>query len=116
MDILDKLSQSKFRSKFKLKEKELKYIMDKGMDKIRSHAVDFIRNRIAPAYIPNDGKQTPMRGHPVFIAQHACACCCRGCIEKWHKIPKGRELTQEEQNYLVSVIMEWIKRQIEHQN
>ena len=114
MDIFNKLAQSKFRSKFKLKEKELKYIEDKGMDKIRSHACDFIKNRIAPAEIPNDGKQTPMRGHPVFIAQHACACCCRGCIEKWHKIPKGRELTQEEQNYLVSVIMEWIKRQIEH--
>ena len=113
MDIFDRLSQSKFRSKFKLKEKEFKYIEDKGMDKIRSHAVDFIRTRIAPAEIPNDGKQTPMRGHPVFIAQHACACCCRGCIEKWHKIPKGRELTEEEQNYLVSVIMEWIKRQIE---
>ena len=114
MDILNKLAQSKFRSKFKLKEKELKYIEDKGMDKIRSHACDFIKNRIAPAEIPNDGKQTPMKGHPVFIAQHACACCCRGCIEKWHKIPKDRELTQEEQNYLVSVIMEWIKRQIEH--
>ena len=114
MDIFNKLAQSKFRSKFKLKEKELKYIEDKGMDKIHSHACDFIKNRIAPAEIPNDGKQTPMRGHPVFIAQHACACCCRGCIEKWHKIPKGRELTQEEQNCLVSVIMEWIKRQIEH--
>ena len=114
MDILDKLSQSKFRSRFKLREKELKYIEDKGIDKIHSHACDFIKNRIAPAEIPNDGKQTPMKGHPVFIAQHACACCCRGCIEKWHKIPKGRELTQEEQNYLIFVIMEWIKRQIEH--
>lgn len=112
MDILNKLAQSKFRSKFKLKEKELKYIEDKRMDKIHSHACDFIKNRIAPAEIPNDGKQTPMRGHPVFIAQHACACCCRGCIEKWHKIPKGRELTQDEQTYLVSVIMEWITRQI----
>ena len=114
MDILYKLSKSKFRSRFKLRKKEIEYIKEKGMDKIRSHAVDFIRNRIAPAYIPNDGKQTPMQGHPVFIAQHACACCCRGCIEKWHKIPKVRELTKEEQNYLVSVIMEWIKRQIEH--
>ena len=113
MDILDRLSQSKFRSRFKLREKEIEYIKEKGLDKIRSHAVDFIKKRIAPAEIPNDGKQTPMRGHPVFIAQHACACCCRNCIEKWHKIPKGRELTEEEQNYLVSVIMEWINKQIE---
>lgn len=114
MDILDRLSQSKFRNRFKLKEKELKYIEDKGMDKIHSHACDFIKKRIAPAEIPNDGKQTPMKGHPVFIAQHACACCCRGCIEKWHRIPKGRELTEEEQAYLVSVIMEWIIKQIKH--
>ena len=112
MEILDKLAKSKFRAKFKLRAKELEYIKDKGLDKIRSHACDFIRNRVAPAEIPNDGKQTPMRGHPVFIAQHATAICCRGCIEKWHKFPKGIELTPEQQEYLVSIIMEWIKRQI----
>ena len=112
MDILDNLAKSKFRSKFKLRAKELEYIKEKGMDKIYSHACDFIRDRVAPKDPVNDGKQTPMRGHPVFIAQHATATCCRNCIEKWHKIPKGRELTQQEQEYLVSVIMEWIKRQM----
>ena len=112
MDILDRLAKSKFRSNFKLRAKEFEYIKDKGLDKIRSHACDFIRDRVAPAEPINDGKQTPMRGHPVFIAQHATATCCRGCIEKWHHFPKGRELTQAEQEYLVSVIMEWINRQI----
>ncbi len=111
MEILDRLAKSKFRSKFKLREKELEYINEKGIDKIYSHACDFIRERVAPKYIPNDGKQTPMRGHPVFIAQHATATCCRGCIAKWHKFPKGTDLTKEQQEYLVSVIMEWIKRQ-----
>ena len=110
--ILDKLAKSKFRAKFKLRAKELEYIKDKGLDKISSHACDFIRDRVAPAEIPNDGKQTPMRGHPVFIAQHATATCCRGCIEKWHHFPKGVELTKEQQKYLVSIIMEWINRQI----
>ncbi len=80
MSIFDKLAKSKFRSKFKLHKKELDYIKEKGLEKIRSHAVDFIKNRVAPGFIPNDGKQTPMRGHPVFIAQHATASCCRGCI------------------------------------
>lgn len=112
-ELYEKLAKSKFRSKFKLKEKDLDYIHTKGIDTIRSHAKDFISKRIAPANIPNDGKQTPMRGHPVFIAQHATACCCRGCIEKWHKIPKGKELNQEQQEYLVNVIMEWIKKQLE---
>ena len=116
MDILDKLAKSKFRSRFKLRAKELEYIKDKGLDKIKSHAEDFIRDRVAPAEPVNDGKQTPMRGHPVFIAQHATATCCRVCIEKWHKFPKGRELTKAEQEYLVSVIMEWIKRQINLNN
>ena len=111
-NVLDKLAKSKFRSRFKLRTKELEYIKDKGLDKIRSHACDFIRDRVAPTKPINDGKQTPMRGHPIFIAQHATATCCRGCIEKWHKFPKGRELTASEQEYLVSVIMEWINRQI----
>ena len=112
MEILDRLAKSKFRSRFKLRAKELEYIKDKGLDKIRSHTCDFIRDRVAPAEPVNDGKQTPMRGHPVFIAQHATATCCRGCIEKWHKFPQHRELTKSEQEYLVSVIMEWINRQI----
>ncbi len=112
MDIFDRLKQSKFRSRFKLKEKELNYINEKGLEKIHSHACDFIKQRISPAEIPNDGKQTPMKGHPVFIAQHATATCCRGCIEKWHKFPKGVQLNENQQKYLVEIIMEWIKRQL----
>ena len=67
------------------------------MNKIRSHAEDFVRTRLAPKYIPNDGKQTPMRGHPVFIAQHACACCCRGCLNKWYRVAKDKQLNEAEQ-------------------
>ena len=102
------LARSKFRSSFCLKPKDVAYIDRIGMEKIRSHAYDFVHERLAPAEPKNDGKQTPMRGHPVFIAQHACACCCRGCLEKWHKIPKGRALTEEEVKYVVGVLMKWI--------
>ena len=107
-----RLSQSKFRSSFSLKANDRSYVSDKGMDKVREHACDFIRKRLAQADIPNDGKQTPMRGHPVFVAQHATATCCRGCLEKWHHIPKERELTETEQEYIVNVIMEWISREM----
>ena len=107
-----RLQRSSFRSKFHLTDKDRKYIADKGMDTIKSHAEDFIRMRLAPADIPNDGKQTPMRGHPVFIAQHACACCCRGCLSKWYHIPKGRELTKDEQDRIVFLLMSWLERQI----
>lgn len=111
-EIFDRLSKSDFRKKFKLSKKDRLYLEQKGFDTIRSHAVDFIAKRIAPADVPNDGKQTPMRGHPVFTAQHATATCCRGCINKWHKIPKEVQLTKEQQKYLVDLIMEWIKRQV----
>ena len=113
-NIFDKLAKSNFRSKFKLKQKEKDYIREKGIDVIRSHACDFISKRLAPKDIPNDGKQTPMKGHPVFIAQHATATCCRGCLYKWHRIPKGIELSEEQKEYIVNVIMAWINREIKN--
>ena len=105
---LNDLSKSKFRSSFYLRKKEKSYIDKNGMDKIKEHAYDFIRKKIAPAYPDNDGAQTPMKNHPVFIAQHATGTCCRGCLEKWHKITKGVELTDSQINYVVALIMEWI--------
>ncbi len=108
-----RLQQSPFRSKFHLTEKDKKYIEEKGMDTIEKHAADFVRTRLASANLPNDGKQTPMRGHPVFIAQHACACCCRGCLNKWYHIPKDRDLTANEQERIVKLLMAWIQRQLE---
>ncbi len=111
-NILDRLANSKFRSRFKLRVKELEYIKDKGFDTIYIHACYFIRDRVAPAGPINDGKQIPMHGPPVFIAQHATATCCRGCIEKWHNFPQHRKLPKTEQEYLVSVIIEWINLQV----
>lgn len=109
---LEKLKKSPFRSKFKLTEKDKNYVKEKGFDVIRSHAEDFIRNRLAPAEPQNDGKQTPMRGHPVFIAQHATATCCRGCLFKWWKIEKGRPLSKEEIDFVVNLIMSWIQENL----
>ena len=113
--LFERLDNSKFRSSFHLKQKDIDYINEKGLGTIRQHAKDFIAKREAPAYIANDGKQTPMRGHPVFIAQHATATCCRECIRKWHKMQPGKELSQVQQDYLVDVIMTWIQKEIERQ-
>jgi hypothetical protein len=92
------LKKSRFLSRFKLTDKDLLYIQTKGIDTIRSNTIDFIKTRLtpAPAFPKNDGNQTPMRGHPVFIAQHATATCCRGCMWKWHRVEKGRPLTDDE--------------------
>ncbi|MBQ3378397.1 MAG: DUF4186 domain-containing protein [Clostridia bacterium] len=110
-EALNRLQRSAFRSKFHLSEKDRLYISEKGMDTIRSHAADFIRKRLALAHIPNDGRQTPMRGHPVFAAQHACACCCRSCLYKWYRVPKDRALTENEQERIVNLLMKWIERE-----
>ena len=108
--ILYSLSKSKFRNSFKLKDKDIEYIKEKGLDKIESHAYDFINKRLRPKVILNDGKQTPMRGHPVFIAQHATATCCRKCLYKWHKIDMNKELNDDEVIYIVNLIMKWIEK------
>ena len=111
-----RLGQSKFRSRFHLSQKEIDYIKKQGWDKIESHARDFIHNRLAPQMIPNDGKQTPMKGHPVFIAQHATATCCRNCLMKWYHIPKNRALTKQEQDKIVFILMTWIKKEFQKSN
>ena len=113
--LFEQLNNFKFRSSFHLKQKDIDYINEKGLDTIRQHAKDFIAKREAPAYIANDGKQTPMRGHPVFIAQHATATCCRECIRKWHKMQPEKELSQVQQEYLVDVIMTWIQKEMENE-
>ena len=109
---LNTLKRSKFRSKFRLTQKDRDYIATKGLETIKEHAFQFVNSRVAPDFPKNDGKQTPMRGHPVFIAQHATATCCRKCIQKWHGIEKGRALNEEEVDYVVALIMGWIERQI----
>lgn len=111
-EALERLSRSSFRAKFRLSDKDKNYIATKGLDTIRSHCEDFVRDRLAPADIPNDGKQTPMRGHPVFIAQHACACCCRGCLNKWYKVKKDLPLTEIQQKKIVNLLMSWIEKQL----
>ena len=65
-DLFERLSKSAFRSRFHLSKRDKEYIAEKGLATIRKHAEDFVAKRLAPAVIPNDGKQTPMRGHPVF--------------------------------------------------
>lgn len=106
---LSELDKSKFRSSFHLKDKDIQYINIKGIDIIKKHAYDFINNRLSNDNIKNDGKQTPFKGHPVFIAQHATGTCCRGCLEKWHGIQTNKKLNNTEIDYIVNIIIEWIK-------
>mgnify|MGYP001208797227 CR=1 FL=1 len=109
--LAQKLARSPFRARFQLGARENAMIDRHGQKRIAGHAGDFIRNRLAPAEPYRDGHQTPMRGHPVFIAQHATATCCRGCLASWHGIPAGRALDIEQQRYIRDVLMNWILQQ-----
>ncbi|HEX8922186.1 MAG TPA: DUF4186 domain-containing protein [Pyrinomonadaceae bacterium] len=110
-EVFAALEKSPFRRRFHLRGKELEYLRSKGLPVVLEHAADFIEKRLAPALPLNDGKQTPMRHHPVFIAQHATATCCRGCLQKWHDIPKGHALEPDEKRYVVEVIKRWLESQ-----
>ena|ERR1043165_4154652 len=108
-ELFTALGESDFRSRQSLGEKERRYLLSRGLDEVMNHAAEFVEKRLAPASPRNDGKQTPWRGHPVFVAQHATATCCRGCLEKWHGIKKGQELSEEEKAHVLSVIRRWLK-------
>ena len=111
-EVFAALAESPFRRRFRLRGKELEYLRRKGLPVVMEHAADFIEKRLAPASPANDGKQTPMQHHPVFIAQHATATCCRGCLQKWHAIPKGRALEAADKQYVLEVIETWLAREL----
>ena len=107
--LLSRLSRSRFRSRFGLSDADRAYVARTGWETLRSQAEKIVRERLAPAAPRNDGRQTPMRGHPVFVAQHATATCCRGCLFKWHGIPPGRPLSDAEVARVVDFLLAWIR-------
>jgi hypothetical protein len=103
-----RLATSSFRRKFKLQGRELAYLQMWGVPHVMKQAAELLRKRVGPADPPNDGRQTPWRNHPVFVAQHATATCCRGCLERVHEIPKGHALTEDEMTHVLAVIERWL--------
>ena len=100
-------------NKFILGEPEQEYVTSRGMDILRLHATDFVNKRLAPANPKNDGRQTPTKGHPVFIAQHACGCNDRDSVEEFFGYEKGRELTEAEVGTIVDAILAWIEEHLD---
>lgn len=111
-EVFARLPHSAFRSRFRLGGKERDYLAAKTLPTVIAHARDFIEKRLAPAHPANDGKQTPMRGHPAFIAQHATATCCRSCLAKWHHIPAGKALTAAEAAHVAAAIERWLRAEL----
>lgn len=111
-EIFKRLNRSRFRSSFHLNADDISYCKERGSQTIEEHATAFINEKIKPAFPKNDGKQTPTKGHPVFKAMHACACCCRGCLNKWYQVPKGVDLPEQDCERIVSLLMSWISKEL----
>lgn len=110
-DLFRALAQSPFRSRFRLGPKERAYLAEKTLPVILEHGRRFLEERLAPAEPRNDGRQTPLRGHPIFLAQHATATCCRGCLAKWHRIAAGRPLSPAEMEHVLKALERWLVEQ-----
>ena len=110
--VFARLATSDFRRRFRLAAREQDYLRARGKETVLAPACYFVAERLVPARPANDGKQTPFRGHPVFVAQHATGTCCRGCLSKWHGIPAGRPLTADEQGHAVAAIGRWLDMQL----
>ena len=111
--VFEALSRSTFRQRMRLAKSDWVMLRTKGLAAVMRHAADFIEERLVPAEPARDGMQTPMRGHPVFTAQHATATCCRRCLAAWHHIPVGRSLTDEEKTYIAAVVRRWLETEME---
>ena len=109
MASLDALARSRFRSSFELSADEDAQLADTAPETLRRQARGIIAGRLAPARPANDGRQTPYRGHPVFVAQHATATCCRRCAGKWHGIEAGSTMSDEEVTATVEIICSWLE-------
>jgi Domain of unknown function (DUF4186) len=109
-DLLDAIGRQRFRAKFHLRGRDRATVELRGMEAVRQHAAEFVAKRLAPAAPYKDGKQTPYRGHPVFVAQHATGTCCRSCLSRNHGMAPGRELDASERDYVVEIICRWIER------
>jgi predicted Fe-S protein YdhL (DUF1289 family) len=110
-EVFGGLTRSPFRSRFRLNSLDRAYLRSRGLKMVLEHGRRLVEQRLAPAAPPNDGRQTPYKGHPIFVAQHATGTCCRGCLEKWHHIAKGHQLSAEEQDHVLAALERWLRAQ-----
>jgi exodeoxyribonuclease V alpha subunit len=110
-DLFAKLLKSKFRRKFHLNDADFQIIDKKGLDLLWEETKLILQDRVS-VLKENDGMQTPFKGHPCFVGQHALGLCCRNCIEKWHGIPKELELEENHLDYFADLLLAWYAQEL----
>lgn len=116
--VVGELRRDKFRNSWWVKpfdERALVNVQTKVQRGLVAAAKRRIRQSVGKVYgkpggllTPfRDGRQTPFSGDVLFYAQHAVATCCRKCIEQWHGIPNGRDLSDDEIDYLAALVLQY---------
>jgi len=93
-------------------QRALNYAIRKGRIALLAAAEKRVRQAIGPAQPAFDGRQTSMKGNPLHYAQHATATCCRKCVEYWHGIPQGKELTEEQIAYCAGLVRKFVTERL----
>jgi hypothetical protein len=96
----------------RLSVRAINHARRKGKTGLRERLRKHLAAAIGAAHPFRDGFQTPMKENAddaIAYSQHATATCCRKCLEYWHGIPLGRELTHDELNYLTELAAKYFE-------
>lgn len=94
----------------RLTEQDVELIAEAGIDQIKEQARNIVEKKLREQP-DNDGNQTPKAGNPVYKAMHACRASSRKELSQGHKIPAGKELTDNQIDSIVNMLMRWIVRE-----
>jgi Domain of unknown function (DUF4186) len=111
----DQLKHEMIRHSFwhrEIDEKAINHALRKGRILLAEASLKRILQSVGGSKPFHDGYQTPYSGNVIYYAQHAVAACCRKCIEYWHGIPAGRELTEKEVDYLQSLVARYMEERL----
>ncbi len=110
--LLEKVAKCDYRAEIDLGAEDIEYINSRGFDMMIKHAQDFVERRLGPARPRNEGKQTPLKGHPLFLAQHATGSDSRRALSEYHGIAEGKELSRQQIDYVTDVVLRWLEERL----
>ena len=111
--LFERLSKSRFRNSFHIDAANYKQLQ-LGIHLVLPGTREIVQKKIGAVFPKKDGSQTPFRAsHPAFVAMHHVSACCRSCLETWHFIKKGKELSDTQLDYITRVIGRWFEQEME---
>ncbi|MBN8674283.1 MAG: DUF4186 family protein [Chitinophagales bacterium] len=91
------------------------FAQKRGKRKLRERARKILQQKIGKAINFREGYQTAKTGREIIhYAMHATATCCRPCMEYWHNIPMGTDLTNGQLDYATDLVMLFVEDRIKN--